>query len=169
MVEKPLTHSKRKVNPDLEKMKPELRQMEEQYVYRLRAVVLVLTWAVGSRCTTSPRIAGPPTTRTIRRSSRASTRTRTSRTRFYSLRQTRFFRQRHSLTGHPRVHPYPSWTVAIHKRWLRPALRSHADRYRDARHRPPDHLSLLNGHRGRLRSVLRALVSSNSIVSLCGA
>lgn len=32
MVEKPLTHSKRKVNPDLEKMKPELRQMEEQYV-----------------------------------------------------------------------------------------------------------------------------------------
>jgi serine/threonine kinase 32 len=32
MVEKPLTHSKRKANPDLEKMKPELRQMEEQYV-----------------------------------------------------------------------------------------------------------------------------------------
>jgi hypothetical protein len=32
MVEKPLTHSKRKVNPDLEKMKPEIRQMEEQYV-----------------------------------------------------------------------------------------------------------------------------------------
>lgn len=32
MVEKPLTHTKRKVNPDLEKMKPELRQMEEQYV-----------------------------------------------------------------------------------------------------------------------------------------
>lgn len=30
MVEKPLTHSKRKVNPDLEKMKPELRQLEEQ-------------------------------------------------------------------------------------------------------------------------------------------
>ena len=32
MVEKPLTHSKRKAHPDLEKMKPELRQMEEQYV-----------------------------------------------------------------------------------------------------------------------------------------
>jgi len=31
MVEKPLTHSKRKVNPDLEKMKPELRQMESQF------------------------------------------------------------------------------------------------------------------------------------------
>jgi len=31
MVEKPLTHSKRKVNPDLEKMKPELREMEEQF------------------------------------------------------------------------------------------------------------------------------------------
>ena len=30
MVEKPLTHSKRKVNPDLEKMTPELRQLEEQ-------------------------------------------------------------------------------------------------------------------------------------------
>ncbi len=30
MVEKPLTHSKRKANPDLEKMKPELRQLEEQ-------------------------------------------------------------------------------------------------------------------------------------------
>lgn len=32
MVEKPLTHSKRKQNPDLEKMKPELRQLEEQCV-----------------------------------------------------------------------------------------------------------------------------------------
>ncbi|TFK21169.1 kinase-like protein [Coprinopsis marcescibilis] len=31
MVEKPLSHSKRKANPDLEKMKPELRQMEEQF------------------------------------------------------------------------------------------------------------------------------------------
>ena len=31
MVEKPLTHSKRKANPDLEKMKPELRQLEEQF------------------------------------------------------------------------------------------------------------------------------------------
>ncbi|KDQ56998.1 hypothetical protein JAAARDRAFT_207357 [Jaapia argillacea MUCL 33604] len=31
MVEKPLTHSKRKVNPDLEKMKPELRQLEDQF------------------------------------------------------------------------------------------------------------------------------------------
>ena len=33
MVEKPLTHSKRKANPNLEKMKPELRQLEEQYVH----------------------------------------------------------------------------------------------------------------------------------------
>ncbi|CDO74485.1 hypothetical protein BN946_scf184979.g40 [Trametes cinnabarina] len=32
MVEKPLTHTKRKTqNPDLEKMKPELRQLEEQF------------------------------------------------------------------------------------------------------------------------------------------
>ncbi|TBU33457.1 kinase-like protein [Dichomitus squalens] len=31
MVEKPLTHSKRKLHPDLEKMKPELRQLEEQF------------------------------------------------------------------------------------------------------------------------------------------
>jgi serine/threonine kinase 32 len=32
MVEKPLTHSKRKTNTDLDKLKPELRQLEEQYV-----------------------------------------------------------------------------------------------------------------------------------------
>ncbi|KAF9223527.1 kinase-like protein [Gyrodon lividus] len=31
MVEKPLTHSKRKVNLNLDKMKPELRQLEEQF------------------------------------------------------------------------------------------------------------------------------------------
>ncbi|KAI0346281.1 kinase-like protein [Trametopsis cervina] len=31
MVEKPLTHTKRKAHPDLEKMKPELRQLEEQF------------------------------------------------------------------------------------------------------------------------------------------
>ncbi|EGN98970.1 hypothetical protein SERLA73DRAFT_181726 [Serpula lacrymans var. lacrymans S7.3] len=31
MVEKPLTHSKRKTNVDLQKMKPELRQLEEQF------------------------------------------------------------------------------------------------------------------------------------------
>ena len=30
MVEKPLTHTKRKQHPDLEKMRPELRQLEEQ-------------------------------------------------------------------------------------------------------------------------------------------
>jgi len=29
LAEKPLTHSKRKANPDLEKKKPELRQLEE--------------------------------------------------------------------------------------------------------------------------------------------
>ena len=33
MVDKPLQHSKRKANPDFEKMKPELRQLEEQYVF----------------------------------------------------------------------------------------------------------------------------------------
>jgi serine/threonine kinase 32 len=33
LVDKPLQHSKRKANPDLEKMKPELRQLEEQYVF----------------------------------------------------------------------------------------------------------------------------------------
>jgi len=32
MVEKPLTHSKRKTITDLDKLKPELRQLEEQYV-----------------------------------------------------------------------------------------------------------------------------------------
>jgi len=31
MVEKPLTHSKRKTNTDLDKLKPELRQLEEQF------------------------------------------------------------------------------------------------------------------------------------------
>ncbi|KAG1747062.1 kinase-like domain-containing protein [Suillus paluster] len=31
MVEKPLTHTKRKANPDLAKMKPEFRQLEEQF------------------------------------------------------------------------------------------------------------------------------------------
>jgi len=30
MVEKPLKHSKRKANVDLEKMNPELRQLEDQ-------------------------------------------------------------------------------------------------------------------------------------------
>jgi serine/threonine kinase 32 len=35
LAEKPLTHTKRKANPDLEKMKPELRQLEEQYVFGL--------------------------------------------------------------------------------------------------------------------------------------
>ena len=32
MVEKPLTHTKRKANADLDKLKPEMRQLEEQYV-----------------------------------------------------------------------------------------------------------------------------------------
>ncbi|KAI0925868.1 hypothetical protein AcW1_008185 [Taiwanofungus camphoratus] len=31
MVDKPLTHQKRKAHPDLEKMKPEMRQLEEQF------------------------------------------------------------------------------------------------------------------------------------------
>jgi serine/threonine kinase 32 len=41
MVEKPLTHSRRKANPNFEKMKPELRQLEEQYVTNHS----FLTWA----------------------------------------------------------------------------------------------------------------------------
>ena len=36
MVEKPLTHSKRKANVDVDKLKPELRQLEEQFVIYLR-------------------------------------------------------------------------------------------------------------------------------------
>ena len=32
MVEKHLTHTKRKANADLDKLKPEMRQLEEQYV-----------------------------------------------------------------------------------------------------------------------------------------
>ena len=43
MVEKPLTHSKRKQNPDLEKMKPELRQLEEQCVQLAVITYLRLT------------------------------------------------------------------------------------------------------------------------------
>jgi len=31
MVEKPLTHTKRKANIDLDKLKPELRELEERY------------------------------------------------------------------------------------------------------------------------------------------
>jgi serine/threonine kinase 32 len=30
MVEKPLTHTRRKANTDLQKLKPEMRQLEEQ-------------------------------------------------------------------------------------------------------------------------------------------
>lgn len=33
MVEKPLTHSKRKVNLNLDKMKPEFRKLEEECVF----------------------------------------------------------------------------------------------------------------------------------------
>jgi hypothetical protein len=33
MVEKPLTHTKRKANADLDKLKPELRELEEKSVY----------------------------------------------------------------------------------------------------------------------------------------
>jgi serine/threonine kinase 32 len=32
MVERPLQHTKRKANPDLDKMKPELRQLQEESV-----------------------------------------------------------------------------------------------------------------------------------------
>ena len=34
MVDKPLSATKRKANPNFDKMKPEFRQMEEQWVYR---------------------------------------------------------------------------------------------------------------------------------------
>ena len=54
MVEKPLTHSKRKVNPDLEKMKPEIRQMEEQCVViftLIHACRVTNTSFTGSRST----------------------------------------------------------------------------------------------------------------------
>lgn len=33
MVEKPLTHTRRRANADLDKLKPELRQLEEQCVF----------------------------------------------------------------------------------------------------------------------------------------
>ena len=54
MVEKPLHHSKRKDNPDLEKMRPELRQLEEQYVYFLVPFLGLpfLTISIGSPTTT---------------------------------------------------------------------------------------------------------------------
>jgi serine/threonine kinase 32 len=35
MVEKPLTHTKRKANADLDKLKPELRELEEKYVFHI--------------------------------------------------------------------------------------------------------------------------------------
>jgi serine/threonine kinase 32 len=35
MVERPLTHSKRKANADLDKLKPELRELEEKSVVLL--------------------------------------------------------------------------------------------------------------------------------------
>ena len=50
MVEKPLTHTKRKQHPDLEKMRPELRQLEEQYVGRA-AISVACTDVVSCRFT----------------------------------------------------------------------------------------------------------------------
>ena len=41
MVEKPLTATKRKAHPDWEKMKPELRQLEEQCVLHIQLVTFV--------------------------------------------------------------------------------------------------------------------------------
>jgi serine/threonine kinase 32 len=35
MVERPLTHSKRKANADLDKLRPELRELEEKSVFLL--------------------------------------------------------------------------------------------------------------------------------------
>ncbi|EIN10012.1 kinase-like protein [Punctularia strigosozonata HHB-11173 SS5] len=74
MVEKPLTHTKRKANPDLEKMKPELRQMEEQSVALPPTChwVVVLIPSIGSPFMTSPRRSGCHTTRTMSPSPRRS-------------------------------------------------------------------------------------------------
>jgi serine/threonine kinase 32 len=44
MVEKPLTHTKRKANTDLDKLKPELRQLEEQFVLIHTLRLAILTW-----------------------------------------------------------------------------------------------------------------------------
>lgn len=48
MVEKPLTHSRRRTNTDLDKLKPELRQLEEQYVSR-HAFLLLLSLLITSQ------------------------------------------------------------------------------------------------------------------------
>lgn len=41
MVERPLTHTKRKANTDLDKLKPELRELEERFVVPFVVVVNV--------------------------------------------------------------------------------------------------------------------------------
>ncbi|KAF5359219.1 hypothetical protein D9756_003139 [Leucocoprinus leucothites] len=70
MVEKPLTHSKRKANPDLEKMRPELRQLEEQFtVYDFdrsqRMSYYPHNQAIGTESTSTDRTCAPSTTATL--------------------------------------------------------------------------------------------------------
>ncbi|KAJ3573124.1 hypothetical protein NP233_g2624 [Leucocoprinus birnbaumii] len=70
MVEKPLTHSKRKANPDLEKMKPELRQLEEQFtVYDFdrsqRLSYYPHNQALGTESTSTDRTCAQSTTGTL--------------------------------------------------------------------------------------------------------
>ncbi|KAF9442104.1 kinase-like protein [Macrolepiota fuliginosa MF-IS2] len=70
MVEKPLTHSKRKVNPDLEKMRPELRQLEEQFtVYDFsrskRLSYYPHNQAIGTESTSTDRTCVQSTTGTL--------------------------------------------------------------------------------------------------------
>lgn len=70
MVEKPLTHSKRRINADLDKLKPELRQLEEQCVpfHNLTIPSFLMASDIPDlRCTISPDRNGNRTTLIISR------------------------------------------------------------------------------------------------------
>jgi serine/threonine kinase 32 len=54
MVEKPLTHTKRKANADLDKLKPELRELEEKFVPPYPIFIHSNLLASGSLFTTLP-------------------------------------------------------------------------------------------------------------------
>ena len=91
MVEKPLTHSKLKANPDLEKMKPELRQLEEQYVIPLVVhpdIVLTYLSFPDSPCTTLQSRLACHTTLIMNPSSPQITTTKENRPRSSSPQQT---------------------------------------------------------------------------------
>jgi hypothetical protein len=66
MVEKPLTHTKRKANADLDKLKPELRHLEEKYVCASAALRRdsQTQSCAASQCMTLPDRNGYLTTRT---------------------------------------------------------------------------------------------------------